>query len=71
MFGVTVQFTGMLAEYGWVAPDAREIGLEGVIETGGSRLIVAAPEGPIEGAAVIVAVRALLGIGVATVNVTF
>jgi hypothetical protein len=71
LFGVMVQFTGILAENGCVAPTASEIPLGGVRVTSGSKLTVADPDDPPESTAVIMAVRALLGIGLATVNVTF
>ena len=59
VLGVMVQLTGILAEYGCVAPTAKEIPLGGVIVTGGSKLTVADPEAPFEAVAVIVAVRGL------------
>ena len=70
LLGLTVQFTGILAENASVAPATRLPALEGVMLTGGTRLIVAVPATPLA-LAVIVAVRGLFGIGLATVNVTF
>ena len=67
----TVQLTGRLAENWAVDPLAKPVGLVGLMVTGGSKLTTAWPVAPVEFVAMIVAESALLGIGLATVKVTF